>query len=836
MLNKLYKLINQSEKTLIIAPAKYHKKIIENLQKESPIILNLQLLTIDNLLNNLLGENLISYDDDSSIVEKIKINQHLIEINHEYKNNINYVNELFKVKKEFYLSNINTPDNFELPITYEALPINKITSDIKHLILLSDEDIFPLHSQLLEQLKNHDTRITNFYEYNQTETKQYRIEHKNTINMLDYVLAKTLEINDLENTLIICDSDMQKDYFKSQLIKLGLSYDEETANTHPKVYKLRSIFNVLDHNCSRDDINKVVRLLENSSITITDLENAHSVDYHAYLKMLYTLLIETSLFVVSDLNNLFSDLYKIKATTDKLLLNQLLLTTLSNKLVQVKVGVSNALMLASSSFNSLPFKHVMVVDSSLASFKQSKPSYLLDTTKREQISKALISVIEYGKQYRLAQQRLLTCGKHIYFNNALVDLANKSSAPAFFIKQQKDNQENLANDYYHIFTRQPVLDSSSLLVSQPIAKEKIMNKLNHKINISPSALDTFGKCPYKYFVDYILRPQEAISFDNRDLGSIYHKIIEQISNDLITNNQTFSSLDMDSIEKEIETKINEQINQTLNDKEYLDLANYQATKLKMVMLKTLVKNIEFFRYFETLSKYRLQSTELPLKMQYQQDNVFIKGFVDAVFNYQDKAFVLDYKSGARAFNKKEFNHGVSNQLITYTYLLKKATTINNNIQGAFYKTLKDNYVDSNQLINHEENIEKHQKDNELTGLYVDENLSELNIAFDATFESEGHSLISDITLGKKSKNAIDRIELENMHRTLEWHIDKMLSTIDSGIFAIDPYEKTACEYCSNQNICHNPINSVKGRKEQANLDYEEFAANNHLNGGNSDEQ
>ncbi|WP_423363529.1 PD-(D/E)XK nuclease family protein [Mycoplasma sp. P36-A1] len=853
MIKKLLDLIDSNEKTILVAPSKYHKKLIERLLTKQATLMNFQILSIENLFKNILNENLFTFDDELGIISKLKINNDLIMLNHKYANNINYINELFKLQNEFINSNISTPDTFEYPIKYDSLDLTNIKSNIKHLILLSDEDIQPVHQELITVLANNGCKVSNYFTLKQKSSKPFFINHDNTIKMLDYIIYEISKLDKYDNSLIICDSNVSKDYLKSQLTKIGVAYDDVSNDIHPNTYKLNSLFRLLDNDYDRFDVKSINSLLKKYETTflVDDIIKACNLNYKQYIEFVYTIITTCKLFEYGEINNLFVAIYKLDTTSSKSLINQLLLKSLSNKLKQTKIGIKDAILIADCTYSSIDFENVFVVDSSLPSFVQTKASYLLDTDQRSAISNKLLSVVEYGRVYKLAQTRLLNCAQNIYFNSALIDLDNKSKEPAFFITQEFERQKREIEKqnieykpikplFKHIFTSEPYLDSNELLPLTKINIENILNVFNNKLKLSPSKLDTFYKCQYNYFVTYVLNPNQQKVFDNRNIGTIYHEVLEYINNYLITNDLPIHDTNIANLEDLIDKQIDYHLSNALSNNSIYNLEDYKFTKLSIVMKSTLVKVIKYFRFFNENSSYDLNHAELALTTSIASsvfNEISFSGKVDSVFKYKDYSFVLDYKSSKNIFDLKNFHHGIQTQLISYTYLLAKNNS--KHITGAFYKTLKDEYAKTSNFDDTEMIVENHFKTSALNGLFVNDGDNALNISFDKAFNKSNKSIISDIEIinefsksnKKSTKNSINTLELLEQHKILEWHLSNMITTISSGLFEIKPYEHTSCDYCNYKAICH--INkNMPSRKDEAEAAYLAFIEPDSKNGDN----
>jgi ATP-dependent helicase/DNAse subunit B len=472
--------------------------------------------------------------------------------------------------------------------------------------------------------------------------------------------------------------------------------------------------------------------------------------------------------------------------------------------------LENTLLIAPSSYNALPYKNVYIVDSSLKKFRQNKVSYLLNNEERENIT-GLISVVEYTDYFNKAKERLLHLAENIYFNLPMINIDNKSNDYAFFIKEIIEKKAiKLNSNFVHLFTSPPELNSTNLLKQKLLDPKKISKKLNGELKISASALDTFGKCPYQYFISYILMPNHNELFSQLEIGSIYHEVIDKV-NQLVINKQI--SFKDAMYNEEILNYLKDEITKTIEKAKAFEKIRISDDRLDRIitrMIHNLIVTFDFLEYMQNNTNYIISSSEKAINVNnilYSNyfDNVKFTGKIDATYTYKNFDFVLDYKTSDHKFEVSKLKNGTSNQLISYMYNLNNLD--NHNVIGAFFKEISDDYVEVNNLEDY--NLENNSKYtvSGLKGIYVKDMDSFVN--FDKEFDFSDKSSFSNISINTnkkdgnyRNKSILSKETIEEYYQYFQNNMKKLLSCVENGDFAILPYEEDNCKYCNYKSICH----------------------------------
>ena len=87
--------------------------------------------------------------------------------------------------------------------------------------------------------------------------------------------------------------------------------------------------------------------------------------------------------------------------------------------------------------------------------------------------------------------------------------------------------KNKSESFIFNVNKKEVVDTN-LTIKKEIAEKLYGNTLT----LSPSSLEMFSKCKYSYFLNYGLRLniKEKLDFDNREVGTFIHYILENCFN------------------------------------------------------------------------------------------------------------------------------------------------------------------------------------------------------------------------------------------------------------------------------------------------------------------
>lgn len=316
---------------------------------------------------------------------------------------------------------------------------------------------------------------------------------------------------------------------------------------------------------------------------------------------------------------------------------------------------------------------------------------------------------------------------------------------------------------------------------------------------SITKLQTYAQCPFRFFVHYILHPEEKqeSTITSPDLGTIFHAILEEYAKRIIDG------------KVDPKTVTENEINELARDISENEMAGYSAGKMGIV------SNSEYFRKKIRISaavalsnmtrdlkngSFTISSTEkpfgkgkdraIPLTFTTKKGNrVTLQGFIDRVDKYSDAdgnyIKVIDYKTKLTDFDKfdlKKNYYGTKIQLPVYL-MAEELDDEKSTPAGAMYFRILPSINpvdDSDSLIKAEESDRSNAPD----GFVVD------NDEIVRKLDSRG--------LKKVKKFESEEIEL--ILKKTENLIKDMTDSIAEGEIAIAPYADS-CNFCPYSGIC-----------------------------------
>lgn len=233
------------------------------------------------------------------------------------------------------------------------------------------------------------------------------------------------------------------------------------------------------------------------------------------------------------------------------------------------------------------------------------------------------------------------------------------------------------------FQKQPLLAKSShprlvapLYLEQTFAAEKsavnsLIEKYQASFNqpdiieaglpvskLSPSQIETYNSCPFKYFLSYhgALRPLQEAKIQANQTGTLIHHLIEQ-SQEFIEN------YDFAAVEKHLRALTSQFASDNRIAKtSYNDLLLRRIQEDMVVTLAILNKQ-------HHQSHSNILATEKYVSLD--SGRLSLHGKIDRVNVTDDYVAVVDYKGSAKKLDEKYLVLGVNIQMMVYLYMMAK---------------------------------------------------------------------------------------------------------------------------------------------------------------------
>lgn len=305
----------------------------------------------------------------------------------------------------------------------------------------------------------------------------------------------------------------------------------------------------------------------------------------------------------------------------------------------------------------------------------------------------------------------------------------------------------------------------------------INKSIPHPNEHSSSSINTYIKCPFSYYLQYILKISEFEDTTKTKFGKYAHKIFEHVYD---------KDFDFNKIKEAIRK------NFEFNDKELILLDNFEK-ELNLISKKIIEQN--------ELSKFSSTFSEKYIKIQ--KENFAIGGYIDRLSIYDGNIVIIDYKTGDfdKLDNFKKYGIGI--QLPTYLYLIQNNEEFkNDNIIGVFIQP-----ICRNGFINHYQD----ELNTKLKGVFTVD--YDAYIKFDCSIISEdkskyvekASSLDKHRVFEGTKKLGLFKEDFIELATKCDEYFNNYNKEISNNVYPISPYiigKETSCKYCSYSDICY----------------------------------
>ena len=195
------------------------------------------------------------------------------------------------------------------------------------------------------------------------------------------------------------------------------------------------------------------------------------------------------------------------------------------------------------------------------------------------------------------------------------------------------------------------------------------------LNVSPSSIETYAKCPFYHFILYglKLKVKEKYLFDSREVGTFVHYLLENVIKNDIDNIKEENTYEI--IKKYSLSYLKDNGKIMDNKTKYLieELSKSTSNVINMI-----ISEQEKSRFKPTFFELKIDdnSTVTPLSVKLLNGTLNINGIVDRVDTYQDDENfyyrIIDYKTGEKKFRLDEVLMGLNLQMLIYLLAIKNS--------------------------------------------------------------------------------------------------------------------------------------------------------------------
>ncbi|MBR2546766.1 MAG: PD-(D/E)XK nuclease family protein [Eubacterium sp.] len=336
--------------------------------------------------------------------------------------------------------------------------------------------------------------------------------------------------------------------------------------------------------------------------------------------------------------------------------------------------------------------------------------------------------------------------------------------------------------------------------------------------VSASRLESYAGCPFRYFIDYGLKPEERRIFETglREIGDVYHDSLMKITSEL-SEHGLWDTVTPEQLGEMIH-RIAGAERQEYGDGvfHYTGSDTYRADRVE----KTLMEAVEVLvrharagriagsRYEQVFGR---RSDIPPVEVDAGGKKIYIEGKIDRLDLLENgRVKIIDYKSGQKTLTDQTIRAGYSLQLMLY---MKAAQEGKREPAGVFYFYLGTKDINTDDLkgpsIADDTDPEavSAKRAPSMQGIVVDdpETISEI-LGDDTTGSIASIKPGKDgVYRGTNNNMVLAEGDFFDLQQAVDDKVQELAAGIREGRIDIHPMrrkgERIACEYCPYLSIC-----------------------------------
>ncbi len=340
---------------------------------------------------------------------------------------------------------------------------------------------------------------------------------------------------------------------------------------------------------------------------------------------------------------------------------------------------------------------------------------------------------------------------------------------------------------------------------------------------SVTRLETYAACAYRHFLQYglTLREREEFSFENVDMGNVYHAVLEQFAEKLAGSGYTWFDFPEEFGEKAVREALESYAAAYGDTVLYSSSRNeYAITRMGRILTRTVLtlqKQLNKGSFTPELFEVSFRQTDELASVNValsEQERMRLTGRIDRVdvAEDQDKVYVkvIDYKSGNRQFDLAALYYGLQLQLVVYMNaaleLEAKRHPDKEVVPAALlYYHIDDPSVETPVELTDDEINREIEKQLRMKGVVNGE--PDIVSRLDKYMEDR-----SDVIPVERKKDgsftARSSVLSADDLKTVSGYVSRKIADIGrnilDGTIALNPYEKgneEACTYCGFKHVC-----------------------------------
>lgn len=344
-----------------------------------------------------------------------------------------------------------------------------------------------------------------------------------------------------------------------------------------------------------------------------------------------------------------------------------------------------------------------------------------------------------------------------------------------------------------------------------------------QLETSVTRLETYAACAYRHFLQYGLTLQERkeFSFENVDMGNVYHAILEQFADKLKEKGYTWFDFPREFAEVQVRDALERYAADYGSTVLYSSARNeYAITRMGRILTRTVLtlqkqlqrgsfvpESFELsFRHADNLDSINVALSE--------QEKMRLQGRIDRIDVAEDEERVyikvIDYKSGHKRFDLAALYYGLQLQLVVYMNAAAEEEARRHRGKeivpaALLYYRIDDPSVETPVELTEEEINEQIGKQLRMNGVVssepgivelLDREMGDRSDVIPVERKKDGSfSARSSVLSGEELRTVSDYVSRK---------IAEIGREILDGTISLNPYEKgseEACTYCTYKKVC-----------------------------------
>ncbi|NBJ93159.1 helicase-exonuclease AddAB subunit AddB [Parablautia muri] len=358
---------------------------------------------------------------------------------------------------------------------------------------------------------------------------------------------------------------------------------------------------------------------------------------------------------------------------------------------------------------------------------------------------------------------------------------------------------------------------------KPLTKAVALALYGKMLENSVSRLERYAACAYSHFLQYglMLKEREEFSFEQADLGNIFHQVLEVFAGKLAENKLTwfdFSKEEGDELLREALDTVTAAYGETILYSsaryEYMVERMYRILQRTIHTLKAQLREGDFMPAAFELSFARAGVPEAVDFSLSDEEKMKLRGRIDRIDTCEDEEHVyvkvIDYKSGNKKFDLAALYYGLQLQLVVYMNVAVKIAEKNypnkEVIPAALlYYHVDDPMVKAETALSEDALYREILKELRTTGIvnenekvvcHLDKNFTDKSLVIPVERKKDGSFSSRSSTVAKG--------DYETISQFVTHKIKQFGRQILEGNIEVNPCKqgvRESCTYCAYKGVC-----------------------------------